>query len=160
MRVAIAGAGRAVDQSRLDELETTIGRPLPPSYRAFLLRNNGGEPDLDHYPITGMTDNPFGEIRMFLGIDAAAEHDDVEATLDLLKDSLPQGFLPVGYSSGGDMICVSLNDHDHGAVYFWDSQAESEPAPWMRSGYSNAYFVADSFEHFIASLDKFEAFAG
>ena len=160
MSVSISNPGRPVDERRLDLLAVRIGRPLPISYRAFLLEHNGGEPDLDHYPIEGMESNPYGEIRMFMGLDAEADYDDIESTWEMLKDQLPPEFLPIGYSSGNDLVCLSLAESDYGTVYFWDSQIESELAPWARSGYSNAFFVAEDFARFLESLDSYEAFAG
>jgi hypothetical protein len=160
MNITATTAGAPVDDARLDTLQRDLGASIPAAYRAFLLNSNGGEPTLDHYPIHGMVDNPFGEIRMFLGVDAREEYDDLEVTRSQLSDRLPAELLAIGYSSGGDMICLSLRPSDYGEVFFWDSHAESDPASWSRSGYTNVYFVAKDFETFIASLSTYEAFAG
>lgn len=156
--VTITEVNAAVGERRVAQLEANIMGRLPEAYRSFLLEHNGGEPDLDHYQISGMANNPFGEIRMFLGLDATENYDDLEWNLRLLRDRLPSQFLPVGYSSGGDMICVSLNAHDYGTIYFWDSQATSEPSNDARSGYSNLYYVAEDFGHFLKELNTFESF--
>jgi hypothetical protein len=156
--VSISSAERPVDSARLAQLEMSIGSTLPESYRAFLSRTNGGEPDVDHFPISGMAGNAFGEIRRFLSLDAASLSDDLDSTRQLLQGKLPATLMAIGYSSTDDMICLSLARRDYGTVYYWDAQSESEEAPWMQSGFANAYFIADDFETFLALLDSFESF--
>jgi hypothetical protein len=159
MRVSITCSGPSLTEADVLDLETRLRISLPAPYTKFLLHHNGGEPDLDHYPIDGMGGNPFGEIRMLLGIGTAEEYNDLERTLLLMDERLPPQFLPIGYSSSDDLICLSLAGQDRGTVYFVDTCEMPEPAPWHRSGYANAYFVAEDFEAFLQSLDTFEAYA-
>ena len=124
---------------------------LPDSYRAFLLKHNGGRPVPEAFPIRGMKDNPVGSIHSFLGVDQRIESNNLMWTHQTLKHRLPPNLLAVAYTDTGDSICISLFGKDKGAVVLWDIQNE----PQVPS-YANVYFVADDFQTFLDTIHPYE----
>src|SRR5687768_14930486 len=73
---------------------------LPPKYRAFLLRVNGGHP---HKPMGAgcYVQNVFAitdaDTQLSLARDMAG-----------MKSDLPKGLIPIIFANGGDRVCLSL----------------------------------------------------
>ena len=159
MRVSIGDPGPPLELADLSGLEARLGSQLPDSYKSFLLRTNGGTPTPDHFAIQGAAGNPFADVQTLFGIGATADFDDLERTLAAMSGRVPMGLLPIGHSSTNDLVCLSLREADHGTVYFWDSWADAEPAPWSRSGFANVYLIVDDFNAFLDGLNTYEHFA-
>jgi hypothetical protein len=67
-----------------------------------------------------------------------------------LEGRLPQGIVAIGCDGCGNAICLSVRPEDHGHVFFWDHELESEEdlsAPLAD--------VAPSFDRFLTSLRLF-----
>ena len=126
--------------------ERTCGQALPPDYRDFLQRYNGGRPTPNAFEIGGGLGD--GGVRSFYGL-----HDgdySLAAAFTSTRGRMPQHLLPIAEDDCGNRICLSLAEHDCGAVFFWDHETEadeSEPADDR-----NLYRVASSFTAFLAAL--------
>lgn len=127
----------------LRAFESTIGAELPADYREFLSRY-GFVSGVDVvFPAYGQPSEPGGGVEVFLGVGPDSEYD-IQATREGLSGRLPDHFLPIAESPGGQ-ICLSLSGSDRGKVYWWglESARGSDEPPLL---------VADDFDSFMNSL--------
>jgi len=126
---------------RLAETErrlAELGRPLPPSYRAFLVEQDGGRPIRNTFSFEQDGGEQSSSVASFLGVLPAPGGDLVE-TAELSGD-LPEGLLAIADDEFGNSICI---DED-GRVQFWDHEEE----------YGNVYEVAPDLPAFLAGLTE------
>ena len=69
---AFEDSGPPIEEREIAELEHTLGVTLPPDYRTFLLRTNGGRP----VPEDAFGDDDTGSIMAMFH---AVKHDDITA---------------------------------------------------------------------------------
>jgi hypothetical protein len=135
------------DPSRLARLEQKIQSALPEAYRQFLLRHNGGKPERRIFTFNEHGSESTDAIRYFYA-DCSNSLYSIEEKLRIYSGRIPQGHLPIACDSLGNLVLLSVNPGDYGAIYFWDHEREL-PRPGSRD---NLYIVASSFEEFIESL--------
>ena len=138
MAAVFDSRGPVVHAPEVDAFEATLPRTLPPDYRDFLLTQNGGETYLWWPPELGGPE--VSDVDAFYSLGGGA--DSLAAARATFSDRLPGAFLAVGYDSGGALVCLSLLDEDHGAVWFYDPEMEFDPSepvdprllvPWCAS---------------------------
>ena len=119
--------------------EKDIFEQMPADYRAFLQRNNGGFVDSDQaqfvtpiervfndkrYPTS---DNALEELWAFLsyqneapvlGKPASILHEHLDRHEE--EEFLPNGVIVIGRCMQSCLICLSLNPHDYGVIYYWE----------------------------------------
>lgn len=139
--------GPPLTDLRIGVLERKLGIMLPEGYRSFLLRYNGGRPTPEFFPIRGFDGNPFGSIHCFKGIDWPVSSSNIEWNYRTYKGRIPREFLPVAGDGSGNLICLSFEGANNGAVYFWDHDEEHSPPT-----YGNVYLIAETFEKFLNSI--------
>lgn len=131
------------EPQELARLEESLGRGLPAAYATFLTEFGGGPLALNEY--VGATEAA-GDIsvRRFF---TAAELADPQAWW---TGRVPEDFLPVADSAGGNLIYLALGQEDQGSIYFWDHnwEAEEDESPDMR----NMTVVATDFTDFLDNL--------
>ena len=106
--------GRLTDEA-LAAVEERLGFALPPAYRDFLARTNGGRPAWPavHPRFGFLVDQPFF---------GAARPDrlfDLVYANAWFGDRLTAGWLAAGYVQGG-LIVVRVDGDDRGSVWFYD----------------------------------------
>lgn len=138
----------------LKALEIYWGFGLPKDYRAFLIKHNGGSPTIDYFNFKD-DKNDGSDIRYFLGI-YPDEYRNLLGFLKIYNERLPNNIFPIGYDSGGNLICISVKGPDRGKIYFWNHEMEADPAQGEVPDYSNLTLIADSFDEFINSLHTIE----
>jgi cell wall assembly regulator SMI1 len=99
----------------IERLEQRIGRPLPTSYRDYLLRQDGGR----------LADNDEAVDTVF-GLGDVPDWASIWDKLDVLKDRVPAWLLPVADDAYGNLFAISLRDEDSGTVWFWDHEEEAD----------------------------------
>jgi hypothetical protein len=125
----------------LAELErrlTELGRPFPPSYRAFLAEQDGGRPIRDTFTFEQHDREQSSRVAAFLGVLPAADGD-LAGTAGVVGD-IPEGMLAIAGDEVGNLICI---DGD-GRVQFWDHEEE----------YGNVYEVAPDLQTFLDGLTE------
>ena len=136
----------------VSSLENKLGISLPSDYRQFLFSyNGGGRPDPCLFPIAGNTADDHGIVEWLYVINVEDQFDLVDV-IEVYEERLPPELLPIAEDPGGNLICLSVSGPNRGKVYFWDHEGEGKSGE--ASTYSNVYYVADSFQAFIDSLDK------
>ncbi len=142
-------------------LEQRIGYKLPQDYRQFLLEHNGIEFE-QHVGVAlwyeeEYSDDPTCEIYELFGITEKKN----DETWNFDVEELQKGYqynlrVPAGYFAITDTLypahnfCISLNEEDYGAIYYWippspfpDPDEDEEP-------YTKEYLepMAKSFQEF------------
>lgn len=134
------------DPTEIERLEERVGK-LPPDFREFLLRINGGRPDPAGFSFQAGPRADESDVDWFFALGQGSPYE-ILHSLEVYRDRIPMGLLPIASDPGGNLLLLSLRRDDFGSVFFWDHEEESPPNPTM----SNAYLVASSFSAFIADL--------
>lgn len=135
-------------EGELEAFEGEHGIPLPAAYKDFLLATNGGRPERDLLAIHGHKSNSLGRIHFFFGLKDPVESCNLDWNLQVFRDRIPAGYLPIATTEGTDKICLSVAGESAGAVFYWDGYA--------RAGERTLYFLAGDFASFIAALQSDE----
>lgn len=154
MRALIGDPREPMSEAELAALERDLGVALPPGYRAFLQTTDGGVPSPAWFPIFGLLKNPFNEVQVLFGARHGLQADQLGWNRAVFSGRLPAGFLPIGGTDSGDLLCLCTSGGPTGAVFFWNHEAESHPPDT-----TSLHFVARDFESFLEGLlpDPYEA---
>lgn len=140
-----------LSEDELKKLEAETS-PLPQDYRQFLLQYNGGNIAPDCF--NSVKGESVSAIRSFLGI-----HNDQTRSLyhylETYENRLPKRFLPIAFDAFGNLICLSLEGADRGAVYFWDHELEADEDESPETA-ENITLLSSSFSAFLQSLYEFK----
>ena len=117
---------------------------MPSQYREFLKINNGGVPDKTWF-------NEMVDVSEFLGVGVANDFDLVEV-YSIYQARIPDGFLPVAQTEGGNLILLSASEGDQG-VYFWDHEEELEDEDGEAVAPDASEPIASSFSELLARLN-------
>lgn len=146
MKPTISKEYAPLTSGQLVAVEQRLGIHLPEAYRDFLLAHNGGRPKPNVFQTQ---DGTGSSIDWFLGIHNGP-YDNFEGyfiNYKVTRLALPGNLVPIGHDPGGNLICLSVQGEDTGAVYFWDHERETSPPT-----YANVHLIADSFEGLLDSL--------
>lgn len=135
----IAAPYPAVNEARLDRLQTELGAALPAAYRRFLLRHNGGRPSDAAFEVPR-----FGRtlVNDFLAVDGG-DHGDLMAMRHRMDHVLPPALLAVADDPAGNLVCVGLAGATAQRVFFCCLEEPIE---------CGLYPLADDFDAFLARL--------
>lgn len=135
----------------IEEFERKMDINIPPSYRSFLLTNNGGKPNPDGFMYLQDKKEYRSCVHRFLGIHEG-EYSNLETYLKTYADRLPKDMFPIAHDPGGNLICIKYDDFEQG-VFFWDHENEALEGlvPWNK----NLHKIADTFDLFLESLTIF-----
>lgn len=141
----ISGSQSPVNKENISWLESKIKYRLPSSYSYFLLKYNGGCPELDTYS------NNKGEwaINNFFHLhNNLSLAKDSNSTEDILwnynhkwKDA-KKSLLPFAKDGGGNLFCLDMEGNEKHPIIFWSHEA---PNP-------DGIIIAEDFEGFINNL--------
>jgi hypothetical protein len=151
MAINIKKPDKRIDEATLATFEAEIGQTLPRDYRQFLLDTNGGRPEGNQFEVPD--DNTDAGVDVFYGLFGAEKRRDLRYQIELMRERVPQGILPIGDACCGNMVCLSLRPDTAGKVFFWDHELEAddgEPAT-----FANLFKVGDSFQQFLDGLKPF-----
>ncbi|MBC1227224.1 SMI1/KNR4 family protein [Listeria booriae] len=128
---------------------------LPAKYKSFLIENNGGVPVEKSF----MANNHSYAIDRFLCVLEDTENNDlgeydIDVTLTRIEERLTDNedlvgvdLLPIAILFAGDYLCLDYRESkDRPKVCVWNHEESGELDPVV-------YFVANSFEEFINSLE-------
>ena len=132
--------------------ELQLGISLPDDYRRFLLAHNGGQPEPGAFPVFSFAVGDYAVLNRFLGIRQGEYEDLANYYVNVFRGRIPGDLLPIASDPGGNLICLSVAGPDRGRVYFWFHEEESDEG--QSPGYSNIYFIADSFSALLDSLTE------
>ncbi|MBZ4375411.1 SMI1/KNR4 family protein [Corallococcus sp. AS-1-6] len=141
-RMRTTEGGPPLSNAELDSFEHRYGLRLPPPLRDFLLATNGGRPERDLFKLQGVPGNPFGRIHFFFGLNDPVESCNLDWNLEVFRDRLPPGLLPIATTEGADKVCLSVT----GQVLYWDAHA--------RPGTASVHLLAEDLDSFLSALQS------
>ena len=148
--LSIHNAYPPITPSALDAVARRIGRPIPAAYRRFLLEHNGGWPEPGDFCITWADERQEQiSVEWFLSVDTQ-DAIDLEATLKVYQDRIPETLFPVARAGGGGLVCIAAMGEQQDRVFFWDHEEEAEEG--TAPAWDNLYPVAESLDAFLAAL--------
>jgi hypothetical protein len=134
------------------KLESKYRVHLPETYVQFLLKHNGGQPEPDTYPITGLANNPVGLISEFYGVsNVFNEFWGIDEAMDDIHGLVPGLIVPIGSDGGPNDICIDARFGGETIVY-WDRNYFWGSDIWRNE---DLYFIADDFTRFIECLQDY-----
>jgi hypothetical protein len=105
----------SLPEDAVQQLESQLGFPLPPSYRRFLAGTDGGRPLV---PAVNLNCGFIVDGWMF-GVRRSDPHQDLVYANQSLYDRFTEEFLGVGYVQGG-MLALKIRGADTGSVWFFN----------------------------------------
>jgi hypothetical protein len=124
----------------IQRLEQRAGRSLPPAYRDFLAKHDGGRLD---------SNADAADVIFSLG-PVEVETSSIWNNLDNYSGRVPTWLLPVASDEYGSLFAISLRDKDFGSVWFWDHEREAdEDEPPTEE---NLSYRAQDWQAFLDSL--------
>jgi len=132
----------------LSNLESKIGFVLPEDYRRFMIEFNGGRPVPSFFSFQTSNGPTDANVRYFLTLFDKGKHYTIPQYLDRYNERIPDGLLPIGCDSFGNLVLLDGGVKSTGAIYFWDHELESMDDPT----WDNISFIASSFSEFANSL--------
>jgi hypothetical protein len=146
---------QAVAQKDMEEIESTIGQPLPEQYRSFL-----GAYGRSNFTseVNCTPDSEPLYFGWFFG------KDELLLAIESLRDTLPGTIIPIAEDGGGNVFCLGVAGNDAGRVYFHNHNLgwRSEAARLTQAGlpvpadirYRTVHPVAASFDEFILQMSE------
>ena len=149
MPIEFESSNPAIDIAGLKDFQEKWGFDLPPCYREFLLKHNGGRPVQNIFPITGFTDS-LGGIQVFFGLGTTHNTSDINWRIKNRIVPFPDGLLEIACTDGNDLVCIDTKSAD-APVYFFDQRPSWGNGVWKDK---DLYVVASSFSEFLSKLAK------
>ena len=129
-----------IDQRRLAELESRIGRPAPPGLLAMLAERD----PIREGDVVLFTPDRIWDVRSTYSLDDSDEADQLDGVYERVGHALPPGALPFAVDWGGNFYCLMLYGPSADRVVYWDHERDA--------GDPQVEPVADSIEEFFARL--------
>jgi hypothetical protein len=103
---------RLPNDEEVSNFENALGHKLPPDYKEFLLKYNGGVCELKNVimPISGYLCDLFGLYPHNFETEFMTLKPPQHPELAELWGTLPQNLLPIGEVDSGDMIAILFHD--------------------------------------------------
>lgn len=108
-------------------LELELGTPLPETYRAFLLRFDGGVPS-PKFQHSYRDDGEYqGRVDAFLGLHRESRYSNILPNYKALCPNIgsEKVFLPFALDPFGNLYCLGIDELNHEQVFFWDHEENS-----------------------------------
>ena len=146
----MTGTHGPLDENCLRALEQIWEFQLPKEYRIFLLKYNGGRPNLTFFNYKN-TDDDGSVIDCFFGIYKDDNYNLLKKTKEI-GDRHTHDSFPISSDVFGNRICLIVKGPDRGKIYLWDHETEADTDQGEVADYSNMTLIADSFNEFIDGL--------
>ncbi len=141
-----------LEDDTLKKFEKKWHIKFPKEYRTFLLKYNGGRPDIPNvFSFDYINYRDASDINGFFGINVPESYE-YNHHLKFIIDRIPKELFPIAFDSGGNKICIGVSGSREGKIYFWDHELEHEDPKEEYEWYQNVFFIADSFHQFINNL--------
>jgi hypothetical protein len=111
-------ASSIVSAAEIAALESELSLKLPPVYKAFLQKTNGGVPKFSVIQIPGF---PGGaDLQVWFGVRKSVKTSNLIWNRIAYAGRLPEGLLPIACDSGNNLFCVSARREDADTIYYVD----------------------------------------
>ena len=142
----IRGVKPPISKSEIGLVEKRLGFDIPPEYKIFLLKTNGGIP----YPGSVKYDGEYYDcVAYFYSAGNDNSSNDLFRNLEEYRGVVPSHYLAIAESPGGNLYCLSLKNEDYGSVYFWEHDEANYDGETREE---NMILLAPSLTKFIDEL--------
>lgn len=148
------GNAPTLTEDALKAFEQTHSCQLPADYRAFLLSSNGVFPSPDCVIFEEAGRKTASDVFCFFAIGDERAGLSMDWNHETYADRIPEGTLPIGRDSGGNLWLLSVRGADAGSIYFWDHGSYDN---FDETDLSNWPQVATNFEEFRERLTEYDA---
>lgn len=149
MEIKNANPYGPLSEERLQDFEKRVGAVLPPDYREFLKRYNGGKPDPNDFWIRGGRDS--SGVHQFYGLHDGPKWFSIDCSVGVERYGVPEGLLAIGDDGVGNTICIGIKGEKRGIIYFIDYEIH----PYDESdSFEGITKLADSFSEFLSTLQR------
>ncbi|MDT0110525.1 SMI1/KNR4 family protein [Listeria booriae] len=142
--VSIESSNKKATSAAIEEFEQRYNLKLAEDYKKFLLDFNGGCADPNVFEISKEQGESALNTLYGLGIDD--EYDELASVYESLDGIIPSGFISIADDSGGNQICLGVDDDYFGKVFVWIHDMEIE------EDMDNMFLLADDFKLFLNNL--------
>ncbi|MBC1780367.1 SMI1/KNR4 family protein [Listeria booriae] len=142
--VSIESSNKKATSVAIEDFEQRYNLKLAEDYKKFLLDFNGGYADPNVFKISKEQGESALNTLYGLGIDD--EYDELASVYESLDGIIPSGFISIADDSGGNQICLGVDDDYFGKVFVWIHDMEIE------EDMDNMFLLADDFKLFLDNL--------
>ncbi|MBC1554262.1 SMI1/KNR4 family protein [Listeria booriae] len=142
--VSIESSNKKATSAAIEDFEQRYNLKLAEDYKKFLLDFNGGYADPNVFKISEEQGESALNTLYGLGIDD--EYDELESVYESLDGIIPSDFISIADDSGGNQICLGVDDDYFGKVFVWIHDMEIE------EDMDNMFLLADDFKLFLDNL--------
>src|SRR5687767_3024667 len=146
MKITLIHSMAAITLEDIQKFESQKNIKLPKQYQDFLLKYNGGVPDMgafDYYDSDVERWNS-NIITQFFGLNKTSDYPTGGIIIHGLRDNIFEGMLPIAITSTSDLICINVAGENAGDIHLW------------KHSYDITIRIADDFDSFINSLSFLE----
>lgn len=134
----------ALDEQKINAFENEFGCKLPESYKAFLLKWNGGYANFGAFKYIDRNEEIIGGAHRFLGITSIEHRYSIQRHLiEFREDGFPLNLIPIAEDGGGNFLFLSADEPDKGKIFYWMHEIDPK---------EGIFFVANNFDEFLAML--------
>ncbi|MBC2180324.1 SMI1/KNR4 family protein [Listeria booriae] len=142
--VSIESSNKKATSAAIEDFEQRYNLKLAEDYKKFLLDFNGGYADPNVFKISEEQGESALNTLYGLGIDD--EYDELESVYESLDGIIPSDFISIADDSGGNQICLGVDDDYFGKVFVWIHDMEIE------EDMDSMFLLADDFKLFLNNL--------
>lgn len=156
--ITVNSSGEKIDVFDLKRLEESLGLVLPEDYKEFLLGFNGGVPVESYVDFEANSLKvPGEEVKRFYGVGVKPTND-IEHKCRTIGGYIPEGFIYIANTHGGNFFLISLRNENYGHVFYKDHEIEDVEDYDPMSGRlpDSIIEVAPSFGDFLEMLYESE----
>jgi cell wall assembly regulator SMI1 len=152
MKIKVTNSQKLLTDSDIQDFEKKLGIQLPKTYRNFLLKHNGGQPQPNVFPLPENPVDTHAILDWFFSIDDEdINGNSLEWNYHIMNGRIPSNLLPIATDPGGNLICLQVSGTSLGRIYFWDHEEEPFTNP---EDYNALLIVANNFDIFIESFTE------
>lgn len=131
-----------VSLEQIEIFEQTNNIKFPMLYRDFLLKYNGGRVEPNVFRISSEEEE--SALNVFYGI--GDMRNNLQKKFGFFDEILEIGFIPIASDSGGNQVCLGMQEEFYDQIFYWIHDGEYEDAM------DNMHFLAKNISVFIDNL--------
>ena len=149
-KIILENSSETLTEAEYQNIITEYNLKLPNSYKEFILKNNGGYPNLELYE----SENEEFILDSFYALKRGYElmSDEVMSSLfainshQELENNIPNYLYPFANNINNHNFCLSMREEDFGSVYI----------TYLDTRKNNITLVSNSFSEFINGLKELD----
>jgi SMI1 / KNR4 family (SUKH-1) len=139
-------AAPPISEIDLRRFERDANLALPPDYRTFLLKHNGGRPVPADFMLTLEDEPEHWRVHFFFGLNDPEESCCLRWNWEITKATRPAGTIPIASDEGGNMFYLRWDGPDEGSVHFGATPSDGRRVRLVH--------ICASFSEFLAQLHE------